>query len=197
MNQADPSDTPSRGGFARRHAILALLGLGAAAGGAWWGWRRHSAPHPAHPTSEAGAAQGDPLPPGFWQVQFDTPQGEPFNWSGLQGKPLLLNFWATWCPPCLEEIPDLIALHDKHKDKDLVVLGVAMDYQSAQQVKDFAGQMFVSYPVILGTQASAAQVGPIGGLPTTYLFNPQGKMVAYNVGALTRKAVESYINAKK
>lgn len=128
---------------------------------------------------------------------FQDTQGRQHSLSGYKGKWVLVNFWATWCPPCLEEIPDLIALHDKHKDKDLVVLGVAMDYNSSQQVKDFAEQMFVSYPVILGTQASAAQVGSISGLPTTYLFNPQGKMVAYNVGALTRKAVESYISTKK
>lgn len=128
---------------------------------------------------------------------FQDTQGQKHSLAGYKGKWVLVNFWATWCPPCLEEIPDLIALHDKHKDKDLVVLGVAMDYRSAQQVKEFADQMFVSYPVILGTRDSAAQVGSISGLPTTYLFNPQGKMVAYNVGAITRKAVESYISAKK
>ncbi len=128
---------------------------------------------------------------------FQDTQGQQHSLAGYKGKWVLVNFWATWCPPCLEEIPDLIALHDKHKNKDLVVLGVAMDYRSAQQVKEFADQMFVSYPVILGTRDSAAQVGSISGLPTTYLFNPQGKMVAYNVGAITRKAVESYISAKK
>ncbi len=127
---------------------------------------------------------------------FQDTQGKQHSLAAYKGKWVLVNFWATWCPPCLEEIPDLNALHDKHKDKDLVVLGVAMDYSSAQQVTDFADQLFVSYPVILGTRASAAQVGAISGLPTTYLFNPQGKLVAYNVGAITRKAVEGYISKK-
>jgi thiol-disulfide isomerase/thioredoxin len=137
-------------------------------------------------TSLAGAA-------GF---TFQDTQGKQHSLAAYKGKWVLVNFWATWCPPCLEEIPDLNALHDKHKDKDLVVLGVAMDYSSAQQVTEFAEQLFVSYPVILGTRASAAQVGAISGLPTTYLFNPQGKLVAYNVGAITRKAVEGYISKK-
>ena len=125
---------------------------------------------------------------------FQDTQGKQHSLAGYKGKWVLVNFWATWCPPCVEEIPDLSALHDKHKD--LVVLGVAMDYRNGQEVKDFAEQLFVSYPVILGTQASAAQVGPISGLPTTYLYNPQGKLVAYNVGAITRKAIENYITKK-
>lgn len=128
---------------------------------------------------------------------FQDTQGKKHTLAGYKGKWVVVNFWATWCPPCLEEIPDLIALHDKHKDKDLVVLGVALDYRNSQQVKEFADQMFISYPVILGTYESAAQVGAVNGLPTTYLFNPQGKMVAYNVGALTRQAIENYISVKK
>ncbi len=128
---------------------------------------------------------------------FQDTVGRKHSLEGYKGKWVLVNFWATWCPPCLEEIPDLIDLHDRHKDRDLVVLGVALDYRNQQQVKDFADQMFISYPVILGSYDSAAQVGKVNGLPTTYLFNPQGKMVAYNVGAITRKMVENYISAKK
>lgn len=128
---------------------------------------------------------------------FQDTDGRKHSLAAYKGKWVLVNFWATWCPPCLEEIPDLIDLHDRHKDKDLVVLGVALDYRNPQQVKDFADQMFISYPVILGSYDSAAQVGKIDGLPATYLFNPQGKMVAYNVGAITRKMVENYISTKK
>ena len=109
---------------------------------------------------------------------------------------MLVNFWATWCPPCLEEIPDLIALHEAHKSKDLVVIGIAMDYRDPKAVVDFADSMFVTYPIVLGTPKIADQIGPIRGLPMTYLYNPQGKIVANNVGALTRQAVESYIAAK-
>jgi len=115
--------------------------------------------------------------------------------AGYKGKWVLVNFWATWCPPCLEEIPDLIALHENKKN-NLVVIGVASDYRSAKQVTDFAEGLLVSYPIVLGTPDVINQIGPVQGLPTTYLFNPEGKMVAQQVGALTQAAVESYIASK-
>jgi thiol-disulfide isomerase/thioredoxin len=123
-------------------------------------------------------------------------KGKTHTLAQYKGKWVLVNFWATWCPPCLEEIPDLVALHENKKN-NLVVLGVAMDYRDAKAVLQFSDQMMVSYPIILGDQKMAAQVGSIPGLPTTYLYNPQGKVVAYNVGALTREAVERYIQVKK
>lgn len=122
--------------------------------------------------------------------------GKTHTLAQYKGKWVLVNFWATWCPPCLEEIPDLNALHE-NKQNNLVVLGIAMDYKDPKTVLQFADQMMVSYPVILGDSKTAAQIGSLTGLPTTYLYNPQGKMVAYNVGALTRQAVEGYIRKKK
>ncbi|MCU0840695.1 MAG: TlpA family protein disulfide reductase [Thiobacillaceae bacterium] len=122
-------------------------------------------------------------------------QGRKHRLEDYKGRWVLVNFWATWCPPCLEEIPDLVALHDDRRN-NLVVIGVALDYRNPQEVLQFADQLMISYPLVLGDYKMAAQVGPIKGLPTTYLYNPQGKVVAYNVGALTRAAVERYIHGK-
>lgn len=119
-------------------------------------------------------------------------KGKAHALSGYKGKWVLVNYWATWCPPCLEEIPDLIALHGNKKN-NLVVIGVAMDYRNAKQVTDFAEGMLVDYPIVLGNDQVVRQIGPVQGLPTTYLFNPDGKMVAQQVGAITREMVESYI----
>ena len=115
--------------------------------------------------------------------------------AGYKGKWVLVNYWATWCPPCLEEIPDLIALHENRKN-NVVVIGVALDYRSAKQVTDFAEGLLVNYPIVLGNPQVTNQIGPVQGLPTTYLYNPEGKMVAQQVGAITREAVESYIAGK-
>jgi thiol-disulfide isomerase/thioredoxin len=118
--------------------------------------------------------------------------GKVHKLSQYKGKWVLVNFWATWCPPCLEEIPDLVALHETRKN-NLVVLGIAMDHGKAEHVKDFADSLLVSYPIILGDRKVAGQIGPVDGLPTTYLYNPQGKLVAHQLGAITREAVESFI----
>jgi len=121
--------------------------------------------------------------------------GKSHTLSGYKGKWVLVNYWATWCPPCLEEIPDLIALHENKKN-NLVVLGVALDYRNAKQVTDFAEGLLVTYPIVLGSPKITNQIGPVQGLPTTYLFNPEGKLVAQQVGMITREAVEGYIASK-
>jgi thiol-disulfide isomerase/thioredoxin len=121
--------------------------------------------------------------------------GKSHTLAGYQGKWVLVNYWATWCPPCLDEIPDLIDLHENKKN-NLVVIGVAMDYRNAKQVTDFADSMLISYPVVLGSPQVVSQIGPVEGLPTTYLYNPEGKMVARQVGAITKEAVESFIASK-
>jgi thiol-disulfide isomerase/thioredoxin len=122
-------------------------------------------------------------------------QGKTHTLSGYKGKWVLVNYWATWCPPCQEEIPDLIALYENKKN-NLVVIGIAMDYNDPKQVTAFADSMLMSYPIVLGNAKVAGQIGPVQGLPTTYLFNPEGKMVAQQVGAITQAVVESFIGSK-
>ena len=111
-----------------------------------------------------------------------------------KGKWVLVNFWATWCPPCLEEIPDLIKLSETRKD--LLVIGIAMDYENPKYVKEFADNLFISYPIVLGDRKIADQIGKIPGLPTSYLYNPSGKLAAQHVGAVTREGVDRYIDTK-
>jgi len=122
-------------------------------------------------------------------------RGKTHSLAGYKGKWVLVNYWATWCPPCLVEIPDLIELHENKKN-NLVVIGVALDYRNAQQVTDFAESMLISYPIVLGTRDVVNQIAPVQGLPTTYLFNPEGKMVAQQVGPVTKASVEGYIASK-
>jgi thiol-disulfide isomerase/thioredoxin len=121
--------------------------------------------------------------------------GKTLRLADYQGKWVLVNYWATWCPPCLNEIPDLIELHGNRKN-NLVVIGVALSYRDPKQVLNFADTLGVNYPIVLGNEKTVRQIGPQQGLPTTYLFSPQGKMVAQQVGPITREAVEKFIASR-
>lgn len=112
--------------------------------------------------------------------------------SQYKGKWVLVNFWATWCPPCLAEIPDLNELHEDKKN-NMAVFGIALQYANPKQVIDFAEGLMVSYPIVLGNPKIASQIGPVDGLPTTYLYNPQGKLVAHQLGPITKEAVVEFI----
>jgi thiol-disulfide isomerase/thioredoxin len=122
-------------------------------------------------------------------------QGKTHRLSDYRGKWVLVNFWATWCPPCLAEIPELNSLYKAHKD--LVVIGIAMEYGSVKSVADFAKKHAVSYPVVLGNRKIAAQIGDLDVLPTSYLYSPTGEQVSTQAGEVTRESVESYIKSRQ
>lgn len=117
--------------------------------------------------------------------------GKTHKLADYKGKWVLVNLWATWCPPCLEEIPDLIALQESHKN--LAVIGVAVDFESRKKVVEFADDNLMSYPIVLGDEKTIKQLGSAEVLPSTYLYNPQGKLVKLHRGLITRKIVEKLI----
>lgn len=121
--------------------------------------------------------------------------GKTHTLAGYKGKWVVVNYWATWCPPCLEEIPDLIALHEKRKD--IVVLGVALEYKDAKEVRTFVDDNLMNYPVILGDDKLTQQVGPADVLPTTYIFNPQGQLAKVRRGLVTRQYIEKIATPAK
>jgi thiol-disulfide isomerase/thioredoxin len=121
--------------------------------------------------------------------------GKEHRLSDYQGKWVLVNYWATWCPSCLDEMPDFIDLYDKHKAKDLVVLGVAVDYKNEREVRHFVDDMLVPYPIILGTPKIFAQFGSPSVLPTTLIYNPQGKLETIKRGQLSKRAVELMLSS--
>ena len=124
-------------------------------------------------------------------------RGHVHHLADYRGQWVLVNFWATWCAPCLEELPDLAALYKAHKGKDLMVLGIALEYPSVKVVQDFLKENPIPYPVVLGDYKIAQQIGRVAGLPTSYLYDPTGKPVGYQAGMVTRDSVEAYMREKK
>jgi thiol-disulfide isomerase/thioredoxin len=122
---------------------------------------------------------------------FTDSTGKKLTLSSYKGKWVLINFWATWCPPCLKEIPDLVSLYESRKD--VMVIGVAMDYQDPKTVLKFADSLSISYPIVFGDKKIAAQIGPVSMLPTTYLFNPAGQPAAYKIGLISRESLEEFM----
>jgi thiol-disulfide isomerase/thioredoxin len=122
---------------------------------------------------------------------FIDSSGKKLTLSAYKGKWVLINFWATWCPPCLKEIPDLVSLYESRKD--VMVIGIAMDYRDPKTVMKFVDSLSISYPIVLGDKRIAAQIGPVSMLPTTYLFDPQGKPAAYKVGLVSRADLEEFM----
>ncbi|MDI1313575.1 TlpA disulfide reductase family protein, partial [Prosthecobacter sp.] len=95
--------------------------------------------------------------------------GKTVKLSDFRGKVVVLNFWATWCPPCRREIPDLVALHEKYAEQGLVVIGVSLDEGGATSVKSFVTKAGVKYPVVMGDQETAQAYGGITSIPTTFI----------------------------
>ncbi|MET0072028.1 MAG: TlpA disulfide reductase family protein [Candidatus Thiodiazotropha sp.] len=130
-------------------------------------------------------------------VDFELPglDGKRYRLSDYRGKWVLVNYWATWCPPCREELPELEVFHNNHKDTDAVVLGVAMERIEMPRLKAFVDEQFLSYPILIAKPAARTELGRVPGLPTSFLVNPEGKLVARQVGPLTLEDLESFIDS--
>ena len=122
--------------------------------------------------------------------------GKKHTLAQYKGKWVFVNYWATWCPPCLEEVPDLVALYDSRKNKDVEVIGVVFDYESVKDVTDYVDDMLMSYPIVLGDDEVAKQIGEPSVLPTTYIYNPRGELVKTKHGKVTKQYLESIMAAE-
>ena len=172
-----PSPTVAAGSPARRRGLVAgvaLLAAAAGAGGAWW--RHRTAP------SGAGERPGE----AFWAGSFERPEGGTLTLAALRHKPLLVNFWATWCPPCVEELPLVDRFFREHGASGWQVVGLAIDQPSA--VRKFLARAPVGFPVGLaglqGTELVRQLGNDSGGLPFTLVLAADGSVLGRKIGQL-------------
>lgn len=137
---------------------------------------------------------GVALPAGAEEFTVQDMSGKTHTLADYKGRWVLVNFWATWCPPCLEEIPDLMALQEKRKD--VAIIGIAMEYRNAKEVSKFVDENLMSYPIVLGDDKTVRQFGTISILPTTFFYNPAGKLVRTQRGMVTRQTLDRVLAGK-
>jgi thiol-disulfide isomerase/thioredoxin len=165
----------------RRRILAAGAAVAAASAGLGWALRRYTA-------GSAGdnAPAGNAHPVDFWTLRFEAPDGGEVVLASLRGRPLLLNFWATWCPPCVEEMPMLDRFQREHRGAGWQVLGLAVD--AAQPVREFLSRRPVGFTIGLAAVqgvALARALGNAGGaLPFSVVFDTRGDAVERKLGAL-------------
>jgi thiol-disulfide isomerase/thioredoxin len=167
----------------RRAAMYAGVAAIAALAGAGVAWQRQSL---VQTSPEALAA--------FWSAEFDTPSGESLAMTAFQGKPLVINFWATWCTPCVEEMPLIDVFFRENESKGWQVLGLAIDQPS--RVRQFLSQFPVSYKIGLaglnGTDLAKKLGNDVGGLPFTIVLDANGQLKQRKLGKLTADDIKKW-----
>jgi thiol-disulfide isomerase/thioredoxin len=114
------------------------------------------------------------------------------NLKDFKGKWVIVNFWATWCPPCIAEMPDLQEFHDEHREEAMVI-GINVEDLDDNALKSFLETYFITYPIFRRPQTDEIALGTVPGLPTTFLVSPKGKVEARQVGSVTSEMIENFI----
>jgi thiol-disulfide isomerase/thioredoxin len=131
----------------------------------------------------------------IWSMRFDAPQGGPLELAASRGNPMLLNFWATWCPPCVSELPLLDRFHREHQLDGWQVVGLAID--NREPVIEFLGRRPVGFPIGLagtgGVELARALGNVGGGLPFTVVFDRSGKAVERKLGVLRPEDLQRWV----
>jgi thiol-disulfide isomerase/thioredoxin len=119
--------------------------------------------------------------------------GKPVHLSDFRGKTVVIDFWATWCPPCVFQVPELNALWEAHREVgDLVVVGVAVDVEGAEVVAPWVKEQGVGYTILLGNEELAREFGVLG-FPTLVLVKPDGKIDSMHVGLMEHAELEQLV----
>jgi thiol-disulfide isomerase/thioredoxin len=163
---------------------VAAVAAAAGAGFAWWRYRLDE------PQDAALSA--------LWALNLELPDGKAWSFQSLRGKPVVLNFWATWCPPCVDELPLLEQFHQQNSAKSWQVVGIAVD--NAKAVQKFLGKTPLSFPTPLagmaGVDLSRTLGNLSGGLPFTVVLNAAGEVALRHMGKLSASQVNDFLTLK-
>jgi thiol-disulfide isomerase/thioredoxin len=190
-NTVQPSNQTngSHAALGNRRWLLGATAASAAALGAGLAWWR--LPPPAMPAAA-------PPVDGFWDLQWDSPQGGRVSMESFRGRPLLINFWATWCAPCVEELPLINNFYRQNKANSWQVLALAVDRLTS--VQSFLQKMPLEFPVGMagasGSELGRALGNLAGGLPFSVVLSGDGLVVQRKLGCLTPEDLASWLRLK-
>jgi thiol-disulfide isomerase/thioredoxin len=186
----------------RRRVALAALAGSSLAAGAWLGFggldSSKSNAADANNAKQNSDANAQSPEKALFQLSFDQPSGGSLDLKNFQGKPILLNFWATWCPPCVAELPLIERFYVENRSKNWQVIGLAVDQLAAAQ--QFLKKMPLSFPIgmagLAGIELSRSLGNLAGGLPYTVVLAADGSVSKRHIGALTPEHLASFAAMK-
>ncbi|OGO50246.1 MAG: hypothetical protein A2148_04260 [Chloroflexi bacterium RBG_16_68_14] len=147
-------------------------------------------PTDKNPTGKPPVTQVGRAAPDFL---LETPKGGTLRLSDLQGQPVVVNFWASWCPPCRAEMPELVAAYERYQNQGLVIVGINLQ-EPDDTVLDFAEEFGIDFPLVIDRDGELADVwrlgGPIQGIPTSYFIDGTGVIRDLYYGPMTEKTLE-------
>ncbi len=195
VTPAPQNHSPQRegGGGTRRDAVVIVVVVLVIATMLIAGKRLTKSQPAGAPISGSNAAIRGKQAPDFQLMDL---RGRAVHLSDLRGKAVVLNFWATWCPPCKIEMPWFVDLQKQYGPEGVQIVGVAMDEGNAHDtVAKFAKDMGLNYTVLLGNDKIADQYGGVDALPTTYYIGRDGKIVSRVYGLVSHKEIEDNVRA--
>jgi len=146
--------------------------------------------------SQTGLAS-DPSIKAFFANPWQMPDGKPANSENWRGKVLVVNFWASWCPPCVEEMPALDRIAQEYASKNVLIVGIGID--SPSNIREFLQKTPVSYPIVLGglegSNLSKQMGNTQGALPYTVVVNSKGKSIYTKLGKISEEELKKAINS--
>jgi len=129
------------------------------------------------------------------QYTLQDLEGKAQSLSQYAGRWVIVNFWATWCGPCIQEIPELMAFAASYSD-EVYVVGIAFEKTPVDEIRSFVGELGVSYPVLMIGEQPLVPMEPLKGLPSTFLISPKGQVVHSHVGPVTADQLAQWLTQR-